>query len=407
MGFAAGLGSIATIGAITEGFGNLMKGIGLSVGFGIMLGQLVADSGAVQTIASTLVRWAKKERADYALGVTGFIVSTPVFYDVGYVILAPLARTLAKTAKSLPHFVGALVAGLGIAHTFVPPTPGPMTGSELLKIDLGITLLWGIIVAFPTFLLSMWMYDKFFLSRPNYWNPAKDEDASLSETGETRIATNAKLPGFAVSIIPIFLPVFLILLGTGTKAIYGSVPVFIQFISDRNIAMLLGVFAAMLLASQVMNKEQMEKSVNSALGAAGIVLLITGAGGALGNVLAKAGVGQVLTALVSDMHIHPLILTWAVASLLKIAQGSGTVSMITAIGILAPAVPTMDIAPILVALAAFSGSLFGAHVNDSGFWITAKVAGLSTSGGIKTYTTVTALQSVISIVLIMLLSLVL
>lgn len=405
MGVASGLGAVATVGFITEGFGNLLRGIGLSVGFGIMLGQLIADSGAVQSIANKLLELTKEERSDYALGVTGLIVSTPVFYDVGYVILAPLARTLAKSVKTLPHFVGAMVAGLGIAHTFIPPTPGPMTGSELLKIELGVTMLWGIIVAVPTFILSMWMYEKFFLGNANFWDPKTDEDSSFKEAESAASLLDKKeLPSFGISIIPIFLPVFLILLGTTIKALYGSVPGPIQFLSDRNIAMLAGVFAAIFLASQSMSKEKIEESINVALGSAGVVLLITGAGGGLGNVLAKAGVGQVLTEIMGSLKIHPLLLTWAIAALLKIAQGSGTVAMITAVGIVAPAVPTMGIPAILVALAAFSGSLMGAHVNDSGFWITAKVAGLSTSGGLKTYTVVCALQSLISIILIMALS---
>jgi gluconate transporter len=405
MGVASGLGAVATVGAITEGFGGLLRGIGLSVGFGIMLGQLIADSGAVQSIANKLLNLTKEEGSDYALGVTGLIVSTPVFYDVGYVILAPLARTLAKSVKTLPHFVGAMVAGLGIAHTFIPPTPGPMTGSELLKIELGVTMLWGIIVAVPTFFLSMWIYEKFFLGNASFWDPKTDEDSAFKEAESSASLLDTKeLPSFGISIIPIFLPVFLILLGTTIKALYGSVPGPIQFLSDRNIAMLVGVFAAIFLASQSMSKEKIEESINVALGSAGIVLLITGAGGGLGNVLGKAGVGQVLTEIMGSLRIHPLLLTWVIAALLKIAQGSGTVAMITAVGIVAPAVPTMGIPAILVALAAFSGSLMGAHVNDSGFWITAKVAGLSTSGGLKTYTMVCALQSMISIILIMALS---
>lgn len=411
MGFASGIAPMDTIKTITEGFGNLMKGIGISVGFGIMLGQLVADSGAVQTIANTLTRVAKKEKSDYALGVTGFIVSTPVFYDVGYVILTPLARVLSKNAKTLPHFVGALVAGLGVAHTFVPPTPGPMTGGELLGIELGITLFWGLVVAFPTFLLSLYLYDKLFLSNKKFWNPQKDEDAAFNEeqarknASDTIVASEDKQLSFGAAMLPILLPVVLILLGTVTKAALGTVPVYIQFISDRNIAMLAGVFAAILVAKKVMTGEQIEKSINMSLASAGIVLLITGSGGAFGNVLAKAGVGDVLTAMVSGLKIHPIILTWFIASLLKFAQGSGTVAMITSVSIIAPAVSSMGVAPILVALAAFSGSLFGAHVNDSGFWITAKVAGLTTSGGLKTYTTVTALQSIISLAIIMALSL--
>lgn len=413
MGIASGVGMVKTVSAITTGFGGLMSGIGLSVGFGVMLGQLVADSGGVQSIANTMLKLTKKERAHYGLGATGFIVSIPVFYDVGYVILTPLARTLAKSAKTLPYFVGALVAGLGITHTFVPPTPGPMTGGQLLGIDIGTTIMWGIIIGLPTFLIVMWAYGKFFLDNPKFWSKDADEDPMYDEAGgqqkakEATVVSEGKLPSFGAAMLPILLPVVLILIGTATAAVTKTPPEWVKFISDKNIAMLAGVFASMLIARSTMTGDQIQKSIGKSLSDAGIVLLITGAGGSLGTVLTTAGVGGAITALMKTVAINPILLAWMIASLMKLAQGSGTVAMITAVSILAPAVPTLGVAPILVALAAFSGSLFGGHVNDSGFWITTKIAGLTTSGGLKTYTLVCAMEAVVSLVLIFACSLVL
>lgn len=411
MGLASQLGPVETVGKITSGFGSLMSGIGLSVGFGVMLGQLVADSGGVQAIANAILRRFSKDKADYAMGATGFIVSIPVFYDVGYVILTPLARAMAKTAKTLPHFIGALVAGLGIAHTFIPPTPGPLTGAQLLNIDLGTTIMWGIIVGLPTFLLAMWVYGKFFLGNPKFWNPETDEDANYSEketqakAKDATVVSEGKLPSFGAAMLPILLPIVLILMGTVTGAVLGTVPQWVSFFSDKTVAMLMGVFAAILVARGNMTSEQIQKSIGKSLNDAGVVLLITGAGGALGSVLTASGVGGAITDVMSHVSIHPVLLAWLIASLMKIAQGSGTVAMITAVSILAPTVPTMDISPIWVAMAAFSGTLFGGHLNDSGFWVTAKIAGLTTSGGLKTYTVVCALEAVISLVFILLLSL--
>ncbi len=404
MGLASGVGFVNTVGSITKGFGNLMTGIGLSVGFGVMLGKLVADSGAVQSIANGMLKLTKKEDSHYSLGATGFIVSIPVFYDVGYVILVPLARVLAKSAKSLPYFVGALAAGLGMAHTFVPPTPGPLTGGQLLKLDVGTLILWGLIIGVPTFLLGLWIYDRFLLRR-GFWNPAKDEDANYSEEAGRQRAEEqvvaGKQPGFWFAMLPIVLPIVMILIGTATQAAVGKVPEWVAFISDKNIALLVGVFAAMIVArSTGMDGKQIEKSIAKSLADAGIVLLITGAGGALGSVLTASGVGNAITEMMKAVSFNPILLAWLIAALMKVAQGSGTVSMITALTILAPAVPTLGVAPILIALAAFSGSLMGAHFNDSGFWISAKIAGLTTSGGLKTYTTVCAINAVVSLLLI-------
>jgi len=413
MGIASKVGLTQTVTAITGGFGSLMTGIGLSVGFGVMLGQLVADCGGVQSIANAILKMFSKDKAHYAMGSTGFIVSIPVFYDVGYVILVPIARALGKAGKGLPYFVGALVAGLGIAHTFIPPTPGPLTGAQLLGIDLGTTILWGTVVGLPTFLIALWAYGKFFLENPKFWNKDVDEDPNFSERDTVQKAKDAtvvsegKLPSFGGAMLPILVPIVLILMGTATKAITGSTPDIIAFFSDKSIAMLLGVFAAILVARSTMSMEQIQKSINKSLNDAGVVLLITGAGGALGNVLTASGVGNAISELMAHVSIHPILLAWLIASLIKIAQGSGTVAMITAISILAPSVPSLGVAPILIALAAFSGTLCGGHLNDSGFWVTAKIAGLTTSGGLKTYTLVCALLSVISLVFIFLLSLVL
>ncbi len=416
MGIASNVGMTATVSNISTGFGNTMKGIGLSVGFGVMLGQLVADVGAVQTIANGLTRAFGEKRSHYSIGTTGFIVSIPVFYDVGYVILMPLAKTLSKdsTKRILPHFVGGLVAGLGIAHTFIPPTPGPMTGGELMGVPIGTTILLGLAIGIPTFIISMILYDRVFLSRKNFWDPAKCEerDPAMEAEAERRaqelMRDESKLPGMFASILPIALPIVLILINTVWGAIVGKnaegvslVPDFIQMIGAKEFAMVAGALVAMLvcLSKKRMTLKDVEKSVNKAVAAAGTVLLITGAGGGLGQVLTVAGVGSVLQEMLTSMSIPILLFVWLIASLLKIAQGSGTVAMITTLSIVA-SMGITGVNPALVALAGFSGTLVGAHVNDSAFWITTKISGLSTVGGLKTYTLMCAITGVVSFALI-------
>ena len=416
LGIACNLGMAGTVSTISSGFGSTMTSIGLSVGFGVMLGQLVADVGAVQTLANGLLKLFGEKKADYAMGSTGFIVSIPVFYDVGYVILMPLAKTLAKksTQKILPHFVGGLTAGLGIAHTFIPPTPGPMTGGEIMGVPIGITIAVGIAIGLPTFLISMTIYNKLFLTRKGFWNPdtCEEHDPALEAEAAARakelMRDEDKLPGMFASILPIALPIVLILITTVWDAIVGDdvngnplTPDFIRMIGTKEFAMMAGTIAAMVvcLMKHRMTLKQVEKSVNVAVGAAGTVLLITGMGGGLGAVITAVGVGDILKGILETVNMPVILFVWLIAALLKIAQGSGTVAMVTGLTIVA-SMGDLGVSPVLIAMAGFSGSLCGAHVNDSAFWVTTKISGLTTVGGFKTYTLVCFIQSIISLIII-------
>lgn len=407
MGIFSNIGLTNTINAIVTGFGNTMTGIGISVGFGIILGQIVADAGAVQSIANYIIKLFGEKRSDIAMGTTGFIVSIPVFYDVGYVILLPIAKILAKSTKNnIALFIGSLVAGLGIAHTFIPPTPGPLTGAELLSIDVGKVILFGLIIGIPSFLITIFIYKNFFLSRKNFFDE-KCFDMNELKKDEIEEKKIEKLPSFFKAIFPIFLPIFLIVIGTVSGVIFKEVPEWIVFISNKNIAMFIGVLAAFLLAKGILTQEQLSKSVDDSLASAGIVLLITGMGGGLGNVLNLVGIGKVMLEVIQTLNIHPIIFIWLVSALLRMAQGSGTVAMITSINLVVPMVNELNISPVLLAMASFSGSLLVGHVNDSGFWVTTKIAKLSTLGGLKTYTLVGFIESIVSLIIILILNIVL
>lgn len=408
MGLSTGLGAVETVNTLTKGFGGTMASLGYSVGFGVMMGQMIAATGCVQSLANTLVRIFSKDKSDYALGTTGFIVSIPVFYDVGYVVLMPLGKTLSKMSdKSIAFFSGALVLGLGLTHTFVPPTPGPMTGAELLGIDLGVMILWGLIISIPTFLIAMAINRK-LLTVPGYFDPDKhmeiDEDYQKhqKELEEEFIKDEKTLPSFGVAMLPILTPIVLILMGTVAKAILGDQPVpeIISFLSDKSIAMLAGLLVAIAIALPRMSLTKIEDEINKSLTSVGTVLFITGTGAALGAVIQACGVGDALLNVVQGVNMPPIIFAWLVAALLKVAQGSGTVAMITTVGMMVPMMSGITTHPVLIALAAFSGTLMGAHVNDSAFWITAKMSNLNTSGGFRVYSIPCAINSLVSLVLI-------
>ena len=408
MGISTGLGAVKTVSTLTSGFGGTMAALGYSVGFGVMMGQMIAATGCVQSIANTLVKIFSKKRSDYALGTTGFIVSIPVFYDVGYVVLMPLAKTLSKMSeKSIAFFSGALVLGLGLTHTFVPPTPGPMTGAELLGIDVGVMILWGLIIGIPTFIIAM-LINRKLLSIPGYFVPEKHMEVDdeyqkqQKELEEEFIKDEKTLPPFGLAILPILTPIVLILLGTVTKAIMAGQPIpeIIAFLSDKSVAMLTGLLVSIAIALPRMNMKEVEKNINKSLSSIGTVLFITGTGAALGAVIQACGVGDALLKLVQGVNIPPILFAWLVAALLKVAQGSGTVAMITTVGMMVPMMAGITTSPVLIALAAFSGTLMGAHVNDSAFWITSKMSNLNTAGGFRVYSIPCAINAVVSLALI-------
>ena len=406
MGIGSGLGLTTTINTITSGFGDMMASLGFSVAFGVMLGHLLSRTGAVQVIADGIVKLFGKDRAECGMGLTGFIVSIPVFYDVGFAVLVPLAKTLSKNQKIIPYYTGALTAGLAIAHGFIPPTPGPMTAAELVGIEVGTMIFYGILVGLPTMILALTLYYKLFLNRKGFWNPAKDEDPAfeLQERGEELPVD--KSPSLALSLVPIFLPIAMILIGTTASALGITDNEIINFVSDKNIALFVGLLSSMVVAKICgMNRDTIEHELMVAVESIGMILFITGTGGSLATVLQTTGVGDTLVAFVENTSIPPILFAWLVAWLIKVAQGSSTVGIITACGLMAPMMNAFDMNPVLIALAAISGTLGACHVNDSGFWISAKMAGLTTSGGLKAYTLPCLCCSVVSLVIIFILSL--
>jgi len=321
---------------------------------------------------------------------------------VVFVILVPLAASLSQMTKmKFEYYVGALVVGAGIAHCFVPPTPGPLASAAILNVPLGTMIGVGIVIGIPILIASVLVYKVFFVDRPGFWNPAKDVDVDIAADAGSASFDSSKLPGFVASILPIALPVVFILIGTVSQAIYGKeVPAAVKFLSDRTVAMLAGTIAAYVLASTRVSHDQIDKSISKALAASGVVLVITGAGGSLGAVLGKTDIGNVMVAASKSLRLAPVVLAFIVAVLIKLAQGSGTVAMITTAGLIAPMLQQTGSGGLWVAMAASAGGIALGHINDSGFWVTAKTAGLTTSGGLKTYTLACTIVAVVAMVFI-------
>lgn len=388
MGISCSLGFMDTITSINSGFGSLMTGIGFPIGFGIMMGQILEDSGAAESLAKSILKAFPGKKAPWALGLTAFLLSIPVFFDVTFVILIPLGIAVAKeTKRPLAYFAGAIAIGGVSSQTFVPPTPNPLAAATILDFDLSYIIIAGTIVGLAAAVFSMFVWFR-MLDRPGFWDPNKDETGLLDM--DAAVVHRVDLPSPWAAVIPICLPVLAILIGSFWPVVTGSdAPVVIQFISQKTIAILLGLLAAYIILLKRMGWSGLNESVSKSLKQAGVVLLITGAGGAFGAVIQATNIGEVLIAGLTEGQSSTMLilcLTFGIGVLFRVAQGSGTVASITAMTIMASVAPSAGCHPVYIALAALAGGNFIGHVNDSGFWVVTNLSGASVTGGFKTYT---------------------
>lgn len=388
MGISCSLGFMDAITSINSGFGSLMTGIGFPIGFGIMMGQILEDSGAAESLAKSILKAFPGKKAPWALGLTAFLLSIPVFFDVTFVILIPLGIAVAKeTKRPLAYFAGAIAIGGVSSQTFVPPTPNPLAAATILNFDLSYIIIAGTIVGLAAAVFSMFVWFR-MLDRPGFWDPNKDETGLLDM--DAAVVHRVDLPSPWAAVIPICLPVLAILIGSFWPVVTGSdAPVVIQFISQKTIAILLGLLAAYAILLKRMGWGGLNESVSKSLKQAGVVLLITGAGGAFGAVIQATNIGEVLIAGLTEGQSSTMLilcLTFGIGVLFRVAQGSGTVASITAMTIMASVAPSAGCHPVYIALAALAGGNFIGHVNDSGFWVVTNLSGASVTGGLKTYT---------------------
>ena len=388
MGISCSLGFMDTITSINSGFGSLMTGIGFPIGFGIMMGQILEDSGAAESLAKSILKAFPGKKAPWALGLTAFLLSIPVFFDVTFVILIPLGIAVAKeTKRPLAYFAGAIAIGGVSSQTFVPPTPNPLAAATILDFDLSYIIIAGTIVGLAAAVFSMFVWFR-MLDRPGFWDPNKDETGLLDM--DAAVVHRVDLPSPWAAVIPICLPVLAILIGSFWPVVTGSdAPVVIQFISQKTIAILLGLLAAYIILLKRMGWSGLNESVSKSLKQAGVVLLITGAGGAFGAVIQATNIGEVLIAGLTEGQSSTMLilcLTFGIGVLFRVAQGSGTVASITAMTIMASVAPSAGCHPVYIALAALAGGNFIGHVNDSGFWVVTNLSGARVTGGLKTYT---------------------
>lgn len=360
-------------GIITSGFGGTLGSIGIIIGLGVIMGKIFEVSGAAETMARTFIKLFGKGRETLALAVTGFIVSIPIFCDSAFVILFPIAKAISKqTRRNLVVLAGALALGLVVTHTLVPPTPGPLYVAEAFGVEVGTMIFWGIIVGIPMTLVGI-IYVK-WVSKNMVFIPNEDgviERVKIANVDlvDLKMDPTKKLPNGFLSFAPILLPIALILVKQLWGTIGGSTPGFIGLIGHPVVSVSIGTLIAIYGLGLKTEKSTLLRYMDSGIKSAGIILLVTGAGGALGNVIKTTGVGDYIAQAISNWGVPAILLPFIIATLVRFIQGSGTVSLITASSISAPILATLDVNPVFAALSAMIGGLFFSYFNDSYFHV--------------------------------------
>jgi gluconate:H+ symporter, GntP family len=383
------------IDSIKAGMGNTLGFLAIVLALGTMLGKMMAESGGAERIAQTLIKRFGEKNVHWAMMVVAFIVGIPVFFQVGFVLLIPLVFTIARQTKMSLVSIGVpLVAGLSVVHGLVPPHPAAMAAVGIFKADVGITILYSLIVGIPTAILAGPVYGK-WIGKKIYKEVPKEIGDQLAEQNQGK-----KLPGFFNTIITILVPVFLMLASSIAELTLakGSLGYNIfRFLGDPVVALLIAtVYSFFSLGFfRGLSRETILKFSNDCLAPTATILLVIGAGGAFNKVLLDSGIGTYIAELAQESHISPILLAWGIAAMIRIATGSATVSMMTAAGIVAPIVAVMPGVNIeLLVLATGAGSLILSHVNDSGFWLIKEYFGMTVKETLMTWT---ALETIISV----------
>ncbi|MGG4491464.1 GntP family permease [Metabacillus idriensis] len=393
------------IDSIKAGMGNTLGFLAIVLALGTMLGKMMAESGGAERIANTLIAKFGEKNVHWAMMFVAFIVGIPVFFQVGFVLLIPLVFTIARrTGVSLVSLGVPLVAGLSVVHGLVPPHPAAMAAVGIFKADVGMTILYSIIVGLPTAILAGPVYGKWIGKRIHKTVPKEIGDQLTEQKDEK------ELPGFFNTVITVLIPVFLMLSASIAELFLSkestAFEVF-RFLGDPVVALLIAtVYSFFSLGFfRGMNRDKILKLTNDCLAPTATILLVIGAGGAFNKVLLDSGIGDYIAQLAQESNVSPILLAWGIAAMIRVATGSATVSMMTAAGIVAPiaaVVPGVNLE--LLVLATGAGSLILSHVNDSGFWMIKEYFGMTVKETLQTWTVLETIISVAALVFILLLS---
>lgn len=400
VGITSGMPLLTVVENVNDGFGGLMKGIGIVIVAGTIIGVILEKSGAAYRMAEVVLRVIGEKRPQLAMSIIGYIVSIPVFCDSGFIILSSLKKALAKRAKvAIASMSVALATGLYATHTLVPPTPGPIAAAGNIGAEnyLGTIILIGLFVAIPAVIVG-YLWAVKVASKIEV--PEDTEEGGLDY--EDIVKSFGKMPSTFKAFLPIVLPIVLIGLGS-VAALTGEDTGFInflRFLGAPSVALLFGVLAAFLLLPKF-DEETLSGWIGEGLKEAAPILLITGAGGAFGKVISNSGVADLIANMDMDALAGGalfLLIPFIIAAALKTAQGSSTASLVITSTLVAPLLPAMGIegaVPLaLVVMAIGAGAMTVSHVNDSFFWVVTEFSGMTVTDAYKAQTVATLLQGV-------------
>lgn len=424
------------VNTVTSGFGSTMTSIGIVIGFGTIMGIFMEKSGAAKRMALTILKSVGVKNADIVLGLTGFVVSIPVFCDSGFVILSSLAKEFSRlTKKSMVWLGGILGMGLYITHFMVPPTPGPLAvvgtfQQNGVNIDLGMFIIVGLLFSIPLFIFSVYLfryYGKKYegqfvvpsdIDRSQYSDAqlavldkieAKLQDGKALENSDFEdLLSTEKLPGSGISFTILLLPVLLILLNTlvGQTPLKGElIGQIIQFLGTPIIALFISLCIGAFGLAKDLDNKTVVNLMGQACKDAGPIVFITAAGGALGAVVKATGAAQIMADGIVAAGIPAILVPLLIGTIMRFPQGSGTVAMITGSAIIAPMMATLGINPYLAALAVCLTSMMPSFLNDSYFHVVTNFSGMDINTSLKTWTISTILVPLFGSVLIVILSL--
>lgn len=383
------------------GFGNTLASVALLVGLGAMIGRLLEVTGGAKVLADTLINKFGAQRAPFAIGIASLLFGFPIFFDAGLVVMLPIVFSVAKQfgGSTLKYALPAAGA-FAVMHAFLPPHPGPVASGELLGANLGLLVLVGGVLAFPTWYISGYLFGlyagkKFHVNLPKSFTSVQQEIAEQH------------LPSFNKVVLILILPIFLMMFDTvlNTLAVYHYLDgeatwvQTLRLIGKTPIALLITLISAILILKGKRTVNEIEKICEQALGPICSIVLVTGAGGMFGGILRASGIGDVLSQTLQDTGLPIIVAAFVIALALRVAQGSATVALTTAAALIAPTVSTatglsqFDLCFIVIAIA--SGATCLSHVNDSGFWLVSRFLEMDEKTTLKTWTVMETLIGVV------------
>lgn len=403
VGLLLGMDTTALVTSIEKGVGSTLGGLALIICLGAILGKLLENSGAIGQITSSLIKQFGEQHVQWAVLLTGFLVGLPLYYNAGFVILVPLVFSVARKANlSLLYVAIPTAASLSATHCFLPPHPGPVVLVNAFGADLGLTLVYGFIIVIPTVIISGPILGRFIKNISS---------GAVAVTPAAQPTQIEKLPSVVSSFLIALTPVVLITLAVFAKNFLpedDKLRSIVLFIGDPNIALLISVLFAIYFFGLKRGETMQTTMTWLGQGISGIalILLIITAGGVLKQVLIDSGTANYITSFSSQWTINPLLFGWIITALLRVTIGSATVAGLTAAGIVAPLAASGVVSKELLVLSVGAGSIFGSHINDTGFWMFKEFFNLSLRQTFLSWTVMETLMSILGLIGVLLLQMV-